>query len=417
MNIDRLWENLIDHQGDVFYTITHLPFKYRIEGNRIFTDRSVRPISRDEFILSYLSLPIDGPSDINQITRGASYVWALLNDERIVELEVIREGFIKENTLFNEWSKYNIDDLYNVDRNKIIWHNVDRSQRREVYKTFSNEHYDDFEHNFSFELTNIINSGYTRRHIITLWQLSINDENYVQIYVNQSLYGENSYSLIFHQRVSGNNIWVYRGNYKYELNKTYYLSIKKETELFELNVYEDQGHFRLIESSGLQYGNNIRYNKISIAKAINVDVDKYDASSGRISNLVTSAKKILNVLLISKDDLIQNLLYNNIKSTGLLPTIFEYEYGSIIYTLSSYLSKMDLYIIDVSSKNINIIFLLGYLYAKNKKIIIIQDSYVDINLPKENLIKILYNEGDYDDLLEQLDHYIKDQSIKGRNNY
>lgn len=79
-----IWENIVAMAGQVFHTKGEEPFTYHIEGNRMHVSRTDYPISGPRNIRKALELwPVSGPSKLSSV-RGASYVWALLNDQRIV---------------------------------------------------------------------------------------------------------------------------------------------------------------------------------------------------------------------------------------------------------------------------------------------------------------------------------------------
>ena len=64
MTIDTLWQMLIDHQNETFYTMKKLPFCYQVKGGEIFVDK------------------ITGPKSLNVF--GAPYVWAILKTFSVV---------------------------------------------------------------------------------------------------------------------------------------------------------------------------------------------------------------------------------------------------------------------------------------------------------------------------------------------
>lgn len=85
---EALWRWLTDHQGQLFYTATGLPFAYAIHGGEIIVDRRAKTITRatvaqaQKRLLEDLrqkeagALPrIVGPKSLNCF--GAPYIWAL----------------------------------------------------------------------------------------------------------------------------------------------------------------------------------------------------------------------------------------------------------------------------------------------------------------------------------------------------
>ncbi|MDR2717052.1 MAG: hypothetical protein LBB89_03175 [Treponema sp.] len=78
-----IWNNIIANEGNTFYTISGKEFTYRINGNFLITDRTERNIPKNDIEKAFNSLPLNGPSEINNLVQGPSYVWAILNDNRI----------------------------------------------------------------------------------------------------------------------------------------------------------------------------------------------------------------------------------------------------------------------------------------------------------------------------------------------
>jgi hypothetical protein len=79
----EIWNRIVAHAGEVFYTITGLPLRYEIKGNGFYPSRTNYRISKADFEEAYQRVPIEGPGVINEIVRGPAYVWAVLHDPRI----------------------------------------------------------------------------------------------------------------------------------------------------------------------------------------------------------------------------------------------------------------------------------------------------------------------------------------------
>jgi hypothetical protein len=80
---DEIWNRIIAHAGENFYTITGLEFRYEIDGNIFCPSRTDYKIPKADFEKVYPLVPFDGPGRINNIARGPSYIWAVLHDRRI----------------------------------------------------------------------------------------------------------------------------------------------------------------------------------------------------------------------------------------------------------------------------------------------------------------------------------------------
>ena len=46
ITLNNLWEVIVSHQGETFYTKKMLPFTYTIKGGEMFTDRRERSITK-----------------------------------------------------------------------------------------------------------------------------------------------------------------------------------------------------------------------------------------------------------------------------------------------------------------------------------------------------------------------------------
>lgn len=81
---EEVWARIVAHAGETFYTKTGLEFTYSVEGNGFYPSRtSYRGISKEDFRIANEKWPIEKLSEISDIVRGPSYVWAVLNDQRI----------------------------------------------------------------------------------------------------------------------------------------------------------------------------------------------------------------------------------------------------------------------------------------------------------------------------------------------
>ncbi len=79
---DRIWEQITNRQGKIFYTKKGLPFTYYIKGGELFASRRERSITRSTFESAYQKMKghpedIKGPKALN--VYGAPYVWAILH--------------------------------------------------------------------------------------------------------------------------------------------------------------------------------------------------------------------------------------------------------------------------------------------------------------------------------------------------
>ena len=87
ITIDLLWELLIKHQNETFYTMKRLPFTYYVKGGEIFVDRRSKSITKSTFsqgleIIKHDPEHITGPKSL--CVFGAPYIWAILKTFQIV---------------------------------------------------------------------------------------------------------------------------------------------------------------------------------------------------------------------------------------------------------------------------------------------------------------------------------------------
>lgn len=87
MTIDTLWQLLIEHENEIFYTMKKLPFCYSIKGGELFVDRRSKSITKATFEQALNKLnenpdKITGPKSLNVF--GAPYVWAIFRTFHIV---------------------------------------------------------------------------------------------------------------------------------------------------------------------------------------------------------------------------------------------------------------------------------------------------------------------------------------------
>lgn len=83
MDFARLeWEELLNHQQEVFYTVKKLPFTYTIKGGEMFVDRRAKSITRATYEKAVKKLKEDtehritGPKSL--CCFGAPYIWAVI---------------------------------------------------------------------------------------------------------------------------------------------------------------------------------------------------------------------------------------------------------------------------------------------------------------------------------------------------
>jgi len=80
---DRIWANIVNHEGEQFYTVTGRPCSYKVSGNQIILLNTTRNIPRSNI---ERALEIVNPT-VSQFERlnlqGPSYIMAIITDPRI----------------------------------------------------------------------------------------------------------------------------------------------------------------------------------------------------------------------------------------------------------------------------------------------------------------------------------------------
>ncbi len=82
-SFEDVWVRIRNRAGEAFFTKTGIRFTYRVEGERVVLNRINYSLSKGDLMKAYPRVPMDGPSEIASLVRGASYVWAILHDARV----------------------------------------------------------------------------------------------------------------------------------------------------------------------------------------------------------------------------------------------------------------------------------------------------------------------------------------------
>lgn len=86
MNIDRIWNKILELEGETFYTATGLPFTYEvIDDHRIVPYRNgkTRWTITKNVIEKALGFPYYSGTEFNKSVIASSYVAGILNDKRV----------------------------------------------------------------------------------------------------------------------------------------------------------------------------------------------------------------------------------------------------------------------------------------------------------------------------------------------
>lgn len=81
-NFDKIWQRILNHQGEIFYTITNIKFDYKIKNNRLVLNARKYQIPKNSLEKAYNVGPL---FELRQISNlfGYSYIFSILTDSRI----------------------------------------------------------------------------------------------------------------------------------------------------------------------------------------------------------------------------------------------------------------------------------------------------------------------------------------------
>ena len=80
--MSQIWEKVLQHQGQIFRTVTGLEFTYRVSGEKVIHTRSKATLSKRDFEKAVMINP-QKASDLHNFVSGPSYVYAIITDDRI----------------------------------------------------------------------------------------------------------------------------------------------------------------------------------------------------------------------------------------------------------------------------------------------------------------------------------------------
>ena len=85
-NIETVWQNILAHEGETFYTVSGLPFTYVVENNnriRPYRENSEKWALTKQVFEKALTYSDFFGKDFNKEIIGPSYVRGILEDSRI----------------------------------------------------------------------------------------------------------------------------------------------------------------------------------------------------------------------------------------------------------------------------------------------------------------------------------------------
>ena len=81
-NIDCVWESILKYEGEAFYTVTNIEYKYVLRDNYILINNDSRRRITKAALSKALEIDSPTPSKINM--RCQSYIWGIITDNRII---------------------------------------------------------------------------------------------------------------------------------------------------------------------------------------------------------------------------------------------------------------------------------------------------------------------------------------------
>ena len=83
-NIDKIWDNICKHEGDVFYTVRNKEYTYVVKDNYILINNDSRRKITKISLSKALEIKNPNCSEIGKAgIWGPSYVYGIVNDSRI----------------------------------------------------------------------------------------------------------------------------------------------------------------------------------------------------------------------------------------------------------------------------------------------------------------------------------------------
>ena len=80
-NMEKVWNNIRKHGGEVFYTITNIEYNYVVKDNHILINNDPRRKITKRTLAKALEIENPTPSKINM--RCQSYIYGIITDSRI----------------------------------------------------------------------------------------------------------------------------------------------------------------------------------------------------------------------------------------------------------------------------------------------------------------------------------------------
>lgn len=81
---EDIWQNIASLQGETFFTVKGKPFTYKVKGNKLYPIHISSSVRKKDFQKAFDLGYLKSPSQLSdEHIIGASYVYAILTDERV----------------------------------------------------------------------------------------------------------------------------------------------------------------------------------------------------------------------------------------------------------------------------------------------------------------------------------------------
>jgi hypothetical protein len=161
---------------------------------------------------------------------------------------------------------------------------MDRSMGRQLWREYDSGLTGDFVHRFTFCIQEIEAGDSSPREIVRLWTLSGGEVSII-LYAEQVDSNDNLYNLVFFQRISSGNTFVYYRsilNNDLEVGEVYCATISKHNDIYRLFVFDESN---ILVDSGPFQGISVDCETLSVVSIGGYSDDLEDWSTGYIENL------------------------------------------------------------------------------------------------------------------------------------
>ena len=237
--------------------------------------------------------------DVQGLSNASGDLWAAIEYLQ-TEIDVLMEKSERTSkeaefeftpVNFTEFREVDPDGVIDVNTSsRIDWANMNRSLERRLFKDFRPKQFGDFMHIFEFGLREIEAGDESNRQSVVLWEISTTnasargrDSSFMHIYAEQIHSSNETFNLVFNQKIDGYNTMVYFR--LLSVGKTYYATVMREGSTCRIIVYNDLGRTNITFDSGYLVCEPTRYDYLLLIKTSVYTEDFEDWSTGYLQNL------------------------------------------------------------------------------------------------------------------------------------